>query len=205
MVFYLYIIYLNKFYKFIEMYKKYIIEKKELGNLPSSYKEVAINYSRNYDDIQKKVNEINKLKRKINFLNNDIEILLDDTRSLYNQLKFIKKNYLPRIYIKFYSKNNKYQTYVNLVVNYFGVSKTIYLGKKEMVLTSLDIAINSSEKKLKNNILELITPIVFNICNGVQSRLDFIDLTIKSVNLIGNSRKIDVNESFSSYLKDLKT
>ena len=74
-----------------------------------------------------------------------------------------------------------------------------------MVLTSLDIAINSSEKKLKNNILELIAPIVFNICNGVQSRLDFIDLTIKSVNLIGNSRKIDVNESFSSYLKDLKT
>ena len=54
-------------------------------------------------------------------------------------------------------------------------------------------------------ILELITPIVFNICNGVQSRLDFIDLSIKSVNLIGNSRKIDVNESFSSYLKDLKT
>ena len=187
------------------MYKKNIIEKKDLDNLPPSYKEVAINYSRNYDDIQKKVNEINKLKKKINFLNNDIEILLDDTRSLYNQLKFIKKNYLPRIYIKFYSKNNKYQTYVNLVVNYFGVSKTIYLGKKEMVLTSLDIAINSSEKKLKNNILELIAPIVFNICNGVQSRLDFIDLSIKSVNLIGNSRPIDVKESFSSYLKDLKT
>ena len=185
------------------MYKKYIIEKKELGNLPSSYKEVAINYSRNYDDIQKKVNEINKLKKKINFLNNDIEILLDDTRSLYNQLKFIKKNYLPRIYIKFYSKNNKYQTYVNLVVNYFGVSKTIYLGKKEMVLTSLDIAINSSEKKLKNNILELITPIVFNICNGVQSRLDFIDLSIKSVNLIGSSRQIDVNESFSCVIPNI--
>ena len=66
------------------MHKKYIIEKKELGNLPSSYKEVAINYSINYDAIQKKVNEINKLKKKINFLNNDIEILLDDTRSLYN-------------------------------------------------------------------------------------------------------------------------
>ena len=43
------------------MYKKYIIEKNELGNLPSSYKEVAINYSRNYDDIQKKVNEINSV------------------------------------------------------------------------------------------------------------------------------------------------
>ena len=186
------------------MYKKYIIEKKELGNLPSSYKEVAINYSRNYDDIQKKVNEINKLKKKINSLNNDIEILLDDTRSLYNQLKFIKKNYLPRIYIKFYSKNNKYQTYVNLVVNYFGVSKTIYLGKKEKVLTSLKIDINNSEKKIQGKILELIAPIVFNVCTGVQSRLDFIDLSIKSFNIIGNSRQIDAKESFSSYLKDLK-
>jgi len=187
------------------MHKKYIIEKKELDNLPPSYKEVAINYSNNYDNIQRKVNEINKLKKKINFLNNDIDILLDDTRSLYNQLKFIKKNYLPRIYIKFYTKNNKYQRYINIVVNYFGVSKTIYLGKKEMVLSSLDIAINNSEKKLTNNILELIAPIVFNICNGVQSRLDFIDLSIKSVNIITSSRQIDVNESFSSYLKDLKT
>ena len=186
------------------MHKKFIIEKGELGNLPSSYKEVAINYSRNYDDIQKKVNEINKLKKKINFLNNDIEILLDETRSLYNQLKFIKKNYLPRIYIKFYTKNNKYQKYVNIVINYFGVSKTIYLGKKEMVLTSLDIAINNSEKKEQDKILELIAPIVFNVCTGVQSRLDFIDLSIKSVNLIGNSRPIDVKESFGSYLKDLK-
>ena len=112
------------------MHKKYIIEKKELDNLPPSYKEVAINYSSNYDNIQKKVNEINKLKKKINFLNNDIDILLDDTRSLYNQLKFIKKNYLPRIYIKFYTKNNKYQRYVNIVVNYFGVSKNYLFRKK---------------------------------------------------------------------------
>ena len=186
------------------MHKKYVIEKKQLDNLPPSYKEVAINYSSNYDNIHKKVNEINKLKKKINFLKNDIEILLDDTRILYNQLKFIKKNYLPRIYIKFYTKNNKYQKYVNLVVNYFGVSKTIYLGKKEMVLTSLDIGINNSEKKLQDKILGLIAPIVFNVCTGVQSRLDFIDLSIKSFNIIGNSRQIDVKESFSSYLKDLK-
>jgi hypothetical protein len=64
---------LKKFYKKIEMYSKYIIEKKDLDNLPSSYKEVAINYSSNYNIIQKKVNEINKLKKKINSLNNDVE------------------------------------------------------------------------------------------------------------------------------------
>ena len=61
------------------MYKKYIIEKKDLDNLPSSYKDVAINYSGNYSIIQKKVNEIRKLNKKINFLNNDIEILLNNT------------------------------------------------------------------------------------------------------------------------------
>ena len=187
------------------MYKKYIIEKKELDNLPPSYKKVAINYSSNYDNIQNKVKEINKLKKKINLLNNDIDILLDDTRILYNQLKFIKKNYLPRIYIKFYTKNNKYQSYINIVINYYGVSKTIYLGKKEMVLTSLKIDINNSEKKIQDKILESIAPIVFNVCTGVQSRLDFIDLSIKSFNIIGNSRQIDDKESFSSYLKDLKT
>ena len=186
------------------MYKKYIIEKKDLDNLPSSYKDVAINYSSNYSIIQKKVNEIRKLNKKINFLNNDIEILLNDTRSLYNQLKFIKKNYLPRIYIKFYTKNNKYQTYVNLVVNYFSVSKTIYLGKKELVLSSLNIDTNKSDQKVKQNISELVTPIILNVCSGVQSRHDFIDLSIKSANIIGDLIPIDVKDSFSSYLKDLK-
>ncbi|MDC1063762.1 hypothetical protein OAQ16_04940 [Flavobacteriales bacterium] len=185
------------------MHKKYIIEKNDLDNLPSSYKEVAVSYSSNYVNIQKKANEINKLKKKIHFLNNDIETLLDHTRILYNQLKFIKKNYLPRIYLKFYTKNNQYQNYVNIVVNYFGVSKTIYLGKKEIVLTSLDIDVNISEKKVKENILELITPIVLNLCSDVKCRLDFNNLSIKSDNLIGSSRKINIKESFSSYLKEL--
>ena len=186
------------------MHKKYIIEKKDLKNLPSSYKDVAIHYSSNYNSVQKKVNEIRKLKKKINILNNDIEILLYDTRILYNQLKFIKKNYLPRIYIKFYTKNNKHQRYVNLVVNYFSVSKTIYLGKKEIVETYLNVDSNKSDLKVKRNILELVTPIIFNVCSGVQSRYDFIDLSIKSANIIGDSIQADDKESFSSYLKDLK-
>ena len=68
------------------MYKKYIIEKKDLDNLPSSYKDVAINYSGNYSIIQKKVNEIRKLNKKINFLNNDIEIL-----TIYSDIINFKK------------------------------------------------------------------------------------------------------------------
>ena len=73
-----------------------------------------------------------------------------------------------------------------------------------MVLNSLEIDINKSENKVKDNILEFIAPIVFSLCSGVQSKLDFIDLSIKSANLIGFLRPIDVKESFSSYLKDLK-
>ncbi|MDA9228206.1 hypothetical protein N9O83_03415, partial [Flavobacteriales bacterium] len=78
-----------------------------------------------------------------------------------------------------------------------------YLGKKEIVLTSLDIDVNISEKKVKENILELITPIVLNLCSDVKCRLDFNNLSIKSDNLIGSSRKINIKESFSSYLKEL--
>ena len=186
------------------MYSKYIIEKKDLDNLPSSYKEVAINYSSNYSSIQKKINEIKKLKKKINSLNNDVETLLDDTKIIYNQLKFIKKNYLPRIYIKTYTKNNKHQKYLNIVVNYFGISKTIYLGKREIVLTSLNIDSNLSEKRLKQNILSSISPIIFKSCRDVKNKLDFLDLTIKSNTIIENTVPKNTNDSFSNYLKDFK-
>ena len=186
------------------MYSKYIIEKKDLDNLPSSYKEVAINYSSSYNIIQKKVNEINKLKKKINSLNNEVKTMLLDTKRLYNQLKFIKKNYLPRIYIKSYTKNNKHQKYLNIVVNYFGISKTIYLGKIESVLTSLNIDSNLSEKRLKQNILSSISPIIFKRCRDIKTKLDFLDLSLKSNTIIGNTVSKNTNDSFSNYLKDFK-
>ena len=183
------------------MHRKYIIEKKDLDNLPPSYKEIAINYSSNYNVIQKKVNEINKLKNKINSLNNDVEKLLYDTKRIYNQLKFIKKNYIPRIYIKSYTKNNKYQNYINIVVNYFGVSKTIYLGKREMVLTTFNIDSSLSEKKIKQNILTSISPFIFKICRDVKSKSDFLDLSITSRIIFTNITSINTNDSFSNYLK----
>ena len=186
------------------MHSKYIIEKKDLDNLPSSYKEVAINYSSNYNNIQKKVNEINKLKKRINSLNNDVEILLDATKTIYNQLKFIKKNYLPRIYVNSYTKNNKYQKYLNVVVNYFGTSKTIYLGKMESVLASFNIDSNLSEKRLKQNLLSLISPIILKSCRDVKTKLDFLDLSIKSNTIIDNTVSKNPNDSFSNYLKDFK-
>ena len=186
------------------MHSKYIIEKKDLDNLPSSYKEVAINYSSNYNNIQKKVNEINKLKKRINSLNNDVEKLLNATKTIYNQLKFIKKNYLPRIYVKSYTKNNKHQKYLNIVVNYFGISKTVYLGKMESVLTSLNIDFNLSEKRLKQNILSSISPIILKSCRDVKTKLDFLDLSLKSNTIIGNTVSKNINDSFSNYLKDFK-
>ena len=186
------------------MYSKYIIEKKDLDNLPSSYKEVAINYSSNYNNIQKKVNEINKLKKRINSLNNDVEVLLDATKTIYNQLKFIKKNYLPRIYVKSYTKNNKHQKYLNIVVNYYGISKTIYLGKLESVLTSLNIDFNLSDKRIKQNILSSVSPIILKSCRDVKTKSDFLDLSLKSNTIIGNKVSQDTNDTFSNYLKDFK-
>ena len=185
------------------MYRKYIIEKKDLDNLPTSYKEVAINYSSNYNNIQKKVNEIKKLKKRINLLNNDVETLLDVTKTIYNQLKFIKKNYLPRIYVNSYTKNNKNQKYLNVVVNYFDTSKTIYLGKRESVLTSFNIDSNLPEKRLKQNLLSLISPIILKSCRDVKTKLDFVDLSIKSNTIIDNKVSKNTNDSFSNYLKNL--
>lgn len=186
------------------MYNKYIIEKKDLDNLPPSYKEVAINYSSNYNIIQKKVNDINRLKKKINSLNNDVETLLYETKKIYNQLKFIKKNYIPRIYVKSYTKNNKYQNYINIVVNYFGVSKTIYLGKREKVLTSFNIDSSLSEKKIKQNILTSISPFIFKCCKHVKSKFDFLNLSITSKTIFTNIISNNTNDSFSNYLKGFK-
>ena len=80
--------------------------------------------------MNKIISKINNAKKSIIDLNNSLDSITNENVKLYNQLKFIKKNYLPRIYINTYVKNNKPNKYVNLIINYFDYSKTIYLGKK---------------------------------------------------------------------------
>ena len=89
-------------------------------------------------------------------------------------------------------------------MNYFGISKTVYLGKMESVLTSLNIDSNLSEKRLKQNILSSISPIILKSCRDVKTKLDFLDLSLKSNTIIGNTVSKNINDSFSNYLRDFK-
>ena len=72
------------------------------------------------------------------------------------------------------------------------------------MLTSLNIDSNLSEKRLKQNIFAIISPIIFTICRDVKTKLDFRDLSIKSNTIIDNTISKNTNDSFSSYLKDFK-
>ena len=89
------------------MHKKYIIEKSDLDLLPSSYIGLGNKYSSNYDRISHALNQINDAEKLIKRLKITVDSLSNDNISLYKQLRFIKKNYVPRIYINIYTKNNR--------------------------------------------------------------------------------------------------
>ena len=185
------------------MYKKYIIEKKDLLLLPSSYQHLGKLYSSNFEKMNKIISKINNAKKNIIDLNNSLDSITNENIKLYNQLKFIKKNYLPKIYINIYVKNNKPNKYVNLIINYFDYSKTIYLGKKndiEILLSNLDI----NKKSFKASIISYLKPIILAKCTQLRNKSEFISLRINSKTLFeadNNPIKQIEPDSFSSYLK----
>ena len=185
------------------MYKKYIIEKKDLSLLPSSYQHLGKLYSSNFEKMNKIISKINNAKKSIIDLNNSLDSITNENVKLYNQLKFVKKNYLPRIYINTYVKNNKPNKYVNLIINYFDYSKTIYLGKKndiENILINLDI----NNKSFKTSIISYLKPIILAKCGQLRNKSEFISLKIDSKTLF-NPENNPINQiepdTFSSYLR----
>jgi len=135
--------------------KKYYIEKKDLDLLPESYKSLAVIYASNYDLIQSKQKMVIDLNDRITQVNIELSNLNNANNILYNQLKFIKKSYVPKVYLKVYKKKNNSQLYVHVVIKYFNVSKTVYLGKRDIIITKLSdkiksFKINNFSKKLKS-------------------------------------------------------
>ena len=185
------------------MYKKYIIEKKDLELLPSSYKHLGKLYSSNFEKINKITSKINDAKNSIIDLNNSLDSINKENVKLYNQLKFIKKNYLPRIYVNIYVKNNKPTKYVNLIVNYFDYSKTIYLGKKNKIEKLLsNVYIN--HKPFRTSIISYFKPIILAKCSHLRNKSEFISLKINSKKLFNpdnNPTKQIEPDTFSSYLR----
>ena len=190
------------------MHKKYIIEKIDLSLLPSEYVNIGKRYSSNYDKINKSLSKINEAKFLINELENNIDILSKENIKLYNQLKFIKKNYLPRIYINIYIKNNKPAKYVNLIIKYFDYSRTIYLGRYlNIEKFLLDNSSSNSIKNFSTVLYNFLQPVVFDKCKGLKNKSEFIKLSLSS-SILFSSKNIDnkhsQTSSFSSYLKQFE-
>ena len=190
------------------MIKKYIIEKNDLALLPTSYITLGKKYSSNYDKINKSLLKIKEAKFIINELENNIYNLSKENIKLYNQLKFIKKNYLPRIYLNIYIKNNRPVKYVNLIIKYFDYSRTIYLGKYlKIEKFFLDKSPKNSIKNLRAVLYNYLKPVVFDKCKGLKNKSEFIKLGLSSSILfpsIDTDKKYYQSSSFSSYLKQFE-
>ena len=190
------------------MHKKYIIENNDLSLLPPAYVNLGKRYSSNYDKINKSLSKINEAKFLINELENNIDILSKENIKLYNQLKFIKKNYLPRIYLNIYIKNNRPVKYVNLIIKYFDYSRTIYLGKylniEKFLLTKSS---NSTIKNFTSVLYNYLKPVVLDKCKGLKNKSEFINLGLSSSILFPTTnidKKHSQSLSFSTYLKQFE-
>ena len=190
------------------MYKKYIIEKRDLDLLPSSYIGLGNRYSSNFDKINKALNQINDAEELIKELRITIDNLSNDNITLYKQLRFIKKNYVPRIYINIYTKNNKPIKYINLIIKFFDFSKTTYLGRYSRINTFLsNINPKISTRNFKTTLYNYLRPIVLEKCISIRNKSEFIELKLSSDNLFDKT-SIDISksdpESFSTYLKQFE-
>ena len=186
------------------MNKKYIIEKNDLQQLPSSYYDLGLKYSSNFDKINRLENKIEKSKKLISELSATLLSLNNENIQLYNQLKFIKRNYVPSFYINVYTKNQKPTKYVNLIIKYFDFSKTIYLGKK-LDLNLLLIEHNKNANTFNQSLIEILKPSLLVICSTLKNKFEFIDLKITLDLLLDKKFESNNTENtFSSYLKQFE-
>ena len=185
------------------MNKKYIIEKKDLKKLPESYYNIGIKYSSNYDKINHTINTIETYKKRLIDLKNDLNDLNLENIKLYNQLKFIKKSYVPKIYVNIYTKNKRPIKYVNLIINHFNYSKTIYLGKLSYLVSFLKISKGSSKTYIRT-ILKILKPEIQKQILPIKSKSDFISHKFTSKKILEGlvSEESDNKEdTFINYLK----
>ena len=110
---------------------------------------------------------------------------------------------MPKIYVNIYVKNNKPNKYVNLIINYFDYSKSIYLGKKNDIETLLS-NLNLNIRPFKTSVISYLKPFILAQCSQLRNKSEFISLKINSKSLFNSdnipNKQIEP-ESFSSYLK----
>jgi hypothetical protein len=190
------------------MYSKNIIEKKDLENLPDSYTIIGEEYAKKLNEIVQKEILINDFLKKANTLKIECSYLIQKNAVLYNQLKFIKKSYVPKVYLKVYRKNNKPQYYVHVVIKYFNYSKTVYLGKREDVFEILSTKISLlSYRNFHSKAVKFLSPIIKSFCLQLNSKDEFISTKINLLSLLDdfvveNNPTVGFNEFLKSLSKD---
>jgi len=185
------------------MNKKYIIEKKDLINLPESYFNIGKKYSSNYDKINNTLNTIEIYKNKLVDLKKDLDELNLENLKLYNQLKFIKKSYVPKIYMNIYTKNKRPIKYVNLIIHHFNYSKTIYIGKLSYLISFLNIREGSSKSYVRN-LLKILKPEIQNQLSAIRTKSDFISHKFTSKKILeslSGDESDNEPDTFINYLK----
>ena len=185
------------------MHKKYIIEKKDLNKLPESYYNIGIKYSSNYDKINNTINTIETYKKRLIDLKKDLNDLNLENIKLYNQLKFIKKSYVPKIYVNIYTKNKRPIKYVNLIINHFNYSKTIYLGKLSYLVSFLKISKGSSKSHIKT-ILKILKPEIHNQLLSFSTKSDFIGHKFTSKKILASVLRKELDSQPDTFINHLK-
>ena len=187
------------------MSKNIIIEKNDLILLPEAYSVLGKEYTNKFNEIEKKTLLMEDLLEKAYKLKMDCNSLIQANKIVYNKLKFIKRNYVPKSYLKCYRKNNNPQYYVHVVVNYLDYSKTIYLGKRDDLINLFSSKIKLLNKRNFNSkMLNFLSPIIKSYCFKFNSQSDFIASKFKYKSLFD---KVvipnDDRTGFNDFLKSL--
>ena len=125
------------------------LDKIDYNKLPLSYKDNKKQFHSVSRTIKKLNNKKQKIKLEIKEINSELKSFKKQQTKLFNDLKFINKNYNPKCYVIYDNKNGV--DYLNLVVKHLGKSKPIYLGKKINVYDKLKDKLTNLNYKQKHN------------------------------------------------------
>ena len=110
---------------------------------------------------------------------------------------------LVQIYVNIYTKNKRPIKYVNLIINHFNYSKTIYLGKLSYLVSFLKISKGSSKTYIRT-ILKILKPEIQKQILPIKSKSDFISQRFTSkiiLESLAGKESDNEPDTFINYLK----
>ncbi len=152
--------------------------------LPNEYKGLKNEFNSLTTSLNRKSRRLNKILNEISVLKNEIQIETKKHNKLYSQLEFINKTYSPKSYLITYSKNGRGE-YLQLVVKYLNSTKTIYLGSKPKVITSLDKYVkNLNDMNYGFKICSFLSPLIMKHFIKFNNPKEFLGSTYKMKDIL---------------------